>query len=141
MAAVFLLAFGVVGIFLAFLKMNGFVAFPIAVLSGSLVHFFGAFSVFAYFPPSDPEGEDLSVCEAFCAEAIEPDGYGSVRVTWRKREYVFPAVCANEKPIGEGERVVILYREDGVCFVERDDRILDIIDEREEPGEKGEDRK
>lgn len=136
MAAVFLLAFGITGMLLAFPKMNGFVAFPIAVLSGAFVHFF-----FVHFllPRVSlrpiPKDEDLSACEAVCTEPITPDGYGSVRVTWKKKEYTFPAVCANEKEIEVGEKVAVLYREDGVCFVERDDRIMNIIDEKEESEE------
>lgn len=132
MAAAFLLTFGVAGILLTFLKMNGFVAFPIAVLGGALVHFFLVHFLFPRFSLRPiPKNEDLSECEAVCTEPITPDSYGSVRVTWEKREYIFPAVCANEKEIEAGEKVVVLYREDGVCFVERDDRIMDIIDETE----------
>lgn len=132
MAAVFLLVFGIVGIILAFFKMNGFVVFPIAVLGGAFVHFFLTHFLFPRISLRPiPKNEDLSACEAVCAEPVTPDGYGSVKVTWNGREYIFPAVCANEKEIGAGEKVVILYREDGVCFVERDDRIMDIIDEKE----------
>lgn len=132
MAAVFLLAFGIGGLLLLLLKMNGFVAFPAAVLGGALVHFFFVHFLFPRLSLRPiPKNEDLSACEAFCTEPIEPDGYGSVRVIRDGREYAFPAVCANGKAIGEGERVVVLYREDGVCFVERDDRIMNIIDEKE----------
>lgn len=132
MAAVFLLVFGIVGVILAFFKMNGFVVFPIAVLGGAFVHFFLTHFLFPRISLRPiPKNEDLSACEAVCAEPVTPDGYGSVRVTWNGREYTFPAVCANEKEIGTGEKVVVLYREDGVCFVERDDRIMDIIDEKE----------
>lgn len=131
MAAVFLLAFGIAGLILTLLKMNGFVAFPIAILGGALVHFFLVHFLFPRISLRPiPKNEDLSACEAVCAEPVTPDGYGSVKVTWKKREYTFPAVCANEKEIGAGEKVVVLYREDGVCFVERDDRIMDIIDEK-----------
>lgn len=132
MAAVFLLSFGMIGIFLSFFKMNGFVVFPIAVLGGAFVHFFLAHFLFPRISLRPiPKNEDLSACEAVCAEPVTPDGYGSVKVTWNGREYIFPAVCANEKEIEAGEKVVVLYREDGVCFVERDDRIMDIIDEKE----------
>lgn len=132
MAAVFLLSFGMIGIFLTFFKMNGFVVFPIAVLGGALVHFFLVHFLFPRISLRPiPKNEDLSACEAICTEPVTPDGYGSVKVTWKKHEYTFPAVCANEKEIEAGEKVVVLYREDGVCFVERDDRIMDIIDEKE----------
>ncbi|MCM1334345.1 MAG: hypothetical protein NC084_10385 [Bacteroides sp.] len=132
MAAVFSLALGVVGIFLKLLALNGLIAFPVALMSGALVHFILVHFILRRIRERPiPPGVDLSECEAVCTERVDPDGYGSVRVKWGGREYVLPAVCANEKAVEAGDRAVILYREDGVCFIERDDRIMDILKEED----------
>lgn len=135
MAAVFVLTLGITGIFLKLSELNGFIAFPVSVMSGALVHFFLVHFLLRRLRERPiPNNTDLSECEAVCTERAAPDGYGSVKVTWNGREYEFPAVCANEKAVEAGEKAVILYREDGVCFIESPERITDILNEREESG-------
>lgn len=133
MAAVFCLALGITGIPLKLLGINGFVTFPMCLLSGAMVNFFIMHFIFPLISERPlPKKADLSECEAVCLERMDADGYGKVSVVWNGRKYEFPAVSANGHTIEKGESVVILYKEDGVCFAERPDRIIDVLNEKEQ---------
>lgn len=126
---VFFSAFGVAGILLKLIELNGFVVFPIAVMCGMFANFFTVRLLKRLRSYPIPEYEDLSGCEAFCAEDIASDGYGIINVKWNGRRYFFTAVPANENDFSSGDRVVILYRTDGVCFIEKPERLTEILNE------------
>lgn len=127
--AVFFSAFGIAGTLMKLLELNGFVTFPAAVMCGMFANFFAVRLVRKMRVKPIPKNEDLSGCDAVCTEDIPADGYGAVRVTWNGRKYTFPAVPANENEIKAGEKVVILYRSDGVCFAETPERLVDVLNE------------
>ncbi len=127
---VFFSAFGIAGILLKLLSINGFVVFPIAVMCGMFANFFTVRLLRRIRSRPIPKNEDLSECEAFCMEDIPSDGYGKVCVKWDGRSYVFPAVPANEKALCAGDRAIILYRTEDVCFVEKPERLIDALNEQ-----------
>lgn len=127
---VFLIAFGVSGLLMKLLEMNSFVVFPIAVMCGMFTNFFVVRLLRRIRFRPIPEREDLSECEAFCVEDISSDGYGSVCVKWEGRRYFFPAVPANDNGFSASDRVVILYRSDGVCFIEKSERLIEVLNEK-----------
>lgn len=124
---VFLAAFGVSGLLMKLLEMNSLIVFPIAVMCGLFANFFVVRLLRRLRLRPIPEREDLSGCEAFCTEDISPDGYGKICVKWNGKRYFFTAVPANENDFSAGDRVVILYRTDGVCFIEKPERLTEIL--------------
>ncbi len=132
MAAVFLMTLGVTGFFLKLLELNGLIAFPVSVMSGAMMNFLIMHFLYPRLIRCPiPKDADLSECEAVCTQRMDAEDYGSVRVEWNGARYDFPAVPANENEIEQGDPVVILYREDGLCFVEKPERIVDILNEKE----------
>lgn len=128
MLSVSALTLGVTGIILKLLNLSGFIAFPCALLSGSLMNFLIVHFIKPYIDAvthkSLTKDIDISGENAVCTERIEKDGYGRIRLSYKKKDYYFDAVSANETEIKKDERVYILYREDNVCFVEKEAEII-----------------
>lgn len=128
MLSVSTLTVGVVGIILKLFDLSAFVTFPCALLSGSLMNFL----IIHFIKPfigratkiSLTKNDDISGKEAYCTERIEKDGYGKIRLSYKNKNYYFDAVSANETEILKDEKVYILYREDNVCFVEKETEII-----------------
>ena len=135
MLFVFGAALGIFGIFMKLLDINGLIAFPCSVMFGCGVNFLVMHIIKPFFTAISgdvlSEKTDISGYEATCTEKITPEGYGSVTVVYEKRSYDFNAVSVNGSVIEKGERVYILYREDGLCFVEKTSEVTDIINEKE----------
>lgn len=128
MLSVSALTLGVVGIILKLFDLSGFVAFPCALLSGSLANFLIVHFIKPYIgratKKSLTKDVDISGEGAVCVEKIEKDGYGKIKLSYKNKDYFFDALSANETEILSGERVYILYREDNVCFVEKETEII-----------------
>ncbi len=135
MVTVFGTAMGVCGILLKLLAMHPFISFPITVMAGSLTNF----TVMHFIKPLLTHGEgdelprsaDLSRCSAVCTEDIPGDGYGRITVTYKGGKYEFEAISEYESDIPAGEPVVVLYREEQFCVVEKRTELLKILTEEE----------
>ena len=131
MLTIFGTAMGVCGILLKLLALHPFISFPVALMAGSLVNF----TVMHFIKPllSHGEGEelprsaDLSSCKAFCTEAIPGDSYGRISVTYKGGQYEFEAISEYETDIAPGEQVIVLYRDEQFCVVEKPSEVLDIL--------------
>ena len=128
MLCVSALTLGVVGIILKLFDINGLVAFPCALLSGSLMNFLIVHFIKPYIGRASHKALtkdiDISGEKAVCTEKIEKDGYGRIKLIYKEKDYYFDAVSANETDIHKGERVYILYHEDNVCSVEKETEII-----------------
>ncbi len=129
-------AFGIFGIVMKLLGIHPFVSFPMSVMFGCMVnftvmHFIKPFFVGISGDELD-EKTDISGMEAVCVERIGGDDYGRIELVYKGRKYDFDAVSANETDIEKNDPVYVLYREDGLCFVEKQSEITDIINEKEE---------
>ncbi len=129
--ALSLMAFGTAGILLKLLDLNGLVAFPVCVMCGMFTNFAAVRLLRKIRTKPLPKNADLSGIEGVCSEKIEGDGYGAVTFTYEGRSYTFPAVSENETDIEKGETAVIILMNEGVCFVEKQSEVLDILNERE----------
>lgn len=77
--------------------------------------------------PSDrPDIGDRGICR----ESIYGDNYGRITFEYKGREYSINALSANETDIEMNEEVIVVHKEEGVCWVERIDE--EIMDEDED---------
>ncbi len=132
LAALFFMALGTAGIIMKVFDLNGLVVFPVSVMCGMFANF-AAVRLLQRIRrnPPIPKTADLSGIEAVCTEAIEGDGYGAISFEYEGRTYTAPAVSENETDIGKGEKAVIILLNDGVCFVEKPEEIIDILNEKD----------
>ncbi len=133
MLTVFLMAFGAFGIFMKALNIHPFVSFPLSLAFGCAVNFTVMHFIKPFFESisGDALGKDtdLSGYEAVCVQRIGGDDYGRIELVYHDKKYRFDAISENETDIGKGETVYVLYREEGVCVVEKQSEVLDIINE------------
>ena len=135
MLTVYLMAFGAFGIFMKLMDIHAFVSFPLSLSFGCMVNF----TVMHFIKPfydsisGDVLGEDtdLSEYEAVCVQPIGGDDYGRIELVYHDKKYEFDAVSENGTDIEKGEPVYVLYREEGVCVVEKQSEVLDIINEND----------
>lgn len=76
-------------------------------------------------PKDRPDAGDSAVCK----NEILGDGYGSISFEYMGREYVIPAISANETDIEEGEMVTVVHKEQGICWVEKESEELREVEE------------
>ncbi len=128
MLAVFFIVFGAVGIIFKALGLHSLITFPCAVLSGAIANFIIIHFLLPLIERNSKnalsEKEDISGYEAFCTEKIEAEGYGRISFDFKGRTYTFDALSANGTDIAVKEKVFILYRQDNVCFVEKESEII-----------------
>ena len=110
--------------------------FPLCLAFGCAVNFTVMHFIKPFFESISgdilDDDTDISGYEAVCTQSIAGDDYGRVELTYAGRKYEFDAISENETDIGVGDAVYVLYREDGVCVVEKQSEVLDIINEKEE---------
>lgn len=68
-------------------------------------------------PKNRPDTDDKAVC----SKRIDGDGYGEIAYEYKGRRYYINAVSVNQTDIEEGEKVTVVDKEEGFCFVERED--------------------
>lgn len=66
---------------------------------------------------------------ALCSNEILGDGYGSIEFEYKGQRYTLPALSANETDIEEGERVTVVHKEQGICWVEKISEELKEVEE------------
>ncbi len=130
LAALSLMSLGISGIILKLLGMHSLVTFPITVMCGMFTNF-GAVRFLRFIRRRPlPKDADLSDTPCLCTEDIDGSGYGSVEFRYNGRKYEYPALSANETDIKKGEKPVIILINEGVCFVEREDEIIGVLNEK-----------
>ncbi len=129
LAALFFMAFGTVGILLKLPGLNGLIVFPVCVMCGMFTNFAAVNILRKIRSKPLPKNVDLSGTQVTCTETIQTDGYGAVEFVFNGQRYSFPAISENETTIRKGETAVIILINDGVCIVERENEIMDILNE------------
>lgn len=133
MLTVFGMSLGVFGIFMKLLDINAFVSFPCSlafacIVNFTVMHFLKPF-VASVTGDELSDDTDLSGMDAVCTQRIPGDDYGRIRVEYNGKHYEFDAISENETDIEKDDPVLILYREDNMCVVEKQSEVLDIINE------------
>lgn len=127
----FFMALGTAGILLTLLGINALVSFPVSVMCGMFMNFAVVRILRKVRSKPIPRDEDLSGTEAVCTSPIDGDGYGEIEFLYNNRKYTRPALSENETDIKKGERVLIIMMNEDLCFVEKPDEVIDILNEAE----------
>ncbi len=131
LVSVFFMSLGTAGILLKLIPLNGLVCFPVCVMCGMFANFAVVRILRKIRTKPLPKDADLSGTEAVCTQTIQGDGYGEVMFSFEGRSYTFPALSENETDIIKGETAVIILINEGVCIVEKQSEMLDILNEKE----------
>lgn len=125
---IFILIFAVIGLILSAMDMP----VPINIFCGLVFSALGMYLRKNFFfnlykkakgkalPKDRPNGGDYAVCK----ERIEGALYGVITFKYKGESYDFPAFSVNGTDIEEGEKVAIVDKEEGACWVERLDEEL-----------------
>lgn len=76
-------------------------------------------------PKDKPDVDDA----ALCTQKIVGDDYGEIEFVYKGKGYRFPAMSANETDIEEGEKVTVVHKEDGMCWVEKVEEELEEVED------------
>ena len=122
MVLAFSLTFGAAGMFLTFLGLDWYFVLPFAVMTGMILCFVvqEAFQRFIEKNTDKtlPTGDAAANLEGFVVEEIDGDDYGLIEFEYNDVTFRANALSANETPIPEYERVIILFEENGFYFVQ-----------------------
>lgn len=131
LTALFFMAFGTSGILLMLIPLNGLIAFPCTVMCGMFANFTAVRLMRKVRSKPLPKNIDLSGTKCVCTESIKGDSYGEITFNYNGIGYTMPAVSENETDIRKGESALIIFISEGVCFIEREDEVIDILNEKE----------
>jgi len=139
---IFIFVSAVTGLLLDLTGMAGWISMPMAAMGGLLFNFL-LNMVFSplYFKAENsgaPTDKELEGMDAVVTERIIPESYGTVRVRHGKRSYTLDAVSANGRILPYNTKVIIIYSEDGLCFVESEERFFDVLFEDDNSAEENE---
>lgn len=134
---VFIFVTSLLGILLESAGAVSWLGLPCAAVGGLAFNFLLS-TVFSplYFrlhKQGEPSPEQLENMDGVVTEEISPDMYGEIKVSRNGKEYRFRAVSANGRELPEGTDVIVIYCEDGACFVESRERFFDVLFEEEQP--------
>ncbi len=139
---IFIFVSAVTGLLLDLTEMAGWISMPMAAMGGLLFNFLlnMVFSPLYYksIESGVPTDKELEGMDAVVSERIIPESYGTIRVRHGKRSYTLDAVSANGRILPYNTKVIIIYSEDGLCFVESEEHFFDVLFEDEENTEEKE---
>ncbi|MGN0679921.1 MAG: hypothetical protein ACI4JS_09690 [Oscillospiraceae bacterium] len=120
-----------VGLLLDYAGVVGWLTLPIGAIAGIVVNFLvnTLFSpiYFKLHKSGEPTEAELDGMTGRVVEDIDPDYYGVIEVWHGRKSYLIRVVSANNRYIRKGERVVVLYSENGCCFVESEEHLCDVL--------------
>lgn len=76
-----------------------------------------------------PSGEKLFNIEAVVVEDIINDDYGEIAILYKGKTHYKKAISVNQTPLIKGEKVLILFEEGDICFIQGINEVYDYIDE------------
>lgn len=133
---VFVFVSSLLGIILETLGVVSWLGLPCAAVGGLAFNFLLStlFSPLYYklHRQGEPTPEQLENMDAVVTEEITPDIYGEIRVKRGGKAYYFRAVSANGRELPERTAVIVIYCEDGACFVESAERFYDVLFDEEQ---------
>lgn len=127
--AVFIAA--VSGLLMDAAGMDGVISLPLGAMAGIT----GNFIISMVFSPlydkvhksAEPNDGELEGLDGKVVEDIDPDNFGVITVKHGSKSYLMRAVSANERRLPKGTAVVVIYAQDGCCFVESKERLYDVL--------------
>lgn len=128
---VFILAGAVAGLLMDAAGLAGWISMPLGAVAGLTVNFMIS-TVFspAYYKmhkSGEPVGEELEGLSARVVEDILEDNFGVISVKHGSKSYLMRAVSANGRALYSGTAVIVIYAQDGCCFVESEEHFCDVL--------------
>ncbi|MBQ8172086.1 MAG: NfeD family protein [Oscillospiraceae bacterium] len=128
---VFLFSTSLFGLMMDALGVVGWLSLPLAAVGGLAVNFIINIAVSPLLcrlsNSGSPTDAQLEGAEGTALEEITEDSYGKIEVRNGGRCYYFDALTANGNPISAGEKVIVIYAQEGLCFVESEARFCDVL--------------
>ncbi len=125
----------VAGVIMDAAGFAGWISLPLGAIAGIFVNFLISviFSpVYDKFHKSEePDSEELEGVSAAVVEEISDEMFGVISVKHGSKSYLMRAVTANGRFIPKGERVIVIYAQDGCCFVESEEHFCDVLFEED----------
>lgn len=133
-------AAAIAGVLMDAAGMEGWMSVPLGAVAGVTMNFIISMvfePLFDKFRKSgEPRGEELEGLDAKVVEDIYSDNFGVITLRHGAKSYLMRAVSANGRTLPKGTPVVVIYAQDGCCFVESEERMYDILfEEDDESGE------
>lgn len=124
-------AAAVIGLLINIAITIGWISLPLAAVGGIFVNF----TISRLFSPmyyklhksGEPTEKELEGLSARVSETITAESFGVISVRHGSKSYLFRAVSANGRMLVKGRTVVVLYAQDGCCFVESEEHLCDIL--------------
>lgn len=136
---IFVFTSSLFGIMLDSLGAVSWLGLPCAVVGGLAFNFLLSTALSPLYHrlhrQGEPSPEQLENCDGIVTEEISEDMYGEVKVKHGGRPYYFRAASANGRTLPAGTEVIVIYSEDGACFVESKERFFDVLFDESEPAE------
>lgn len=126
----------VAGVLMDAAGLDGWLSLPLGAAAGVT----GNFLISMVFEPlydkarksAEPSDSELEGLEGRVEELIDTDNFGVITVKHGLKSYMLRAVSANGRRLTRGTAVVVIYAQDGCCFVESAERLYDVLFEENE---------
>lgn len=134
---VFVFVGSLIGLLLEYAGVVSWLGLPCAVAGGLAFNFLLS-TVFSpiylrLHKQGEPSEKELENMDGTVTAGISPDMYGEICVRHNGKPYYFRAVSANGRELPAGTEVIVIYSEDGACFVESGERFFDVLFDENEP--------
>lgn len=134
---VFIFVSSLFGIILDAAGAVSWLGLPCAAVGGLAFNFLLSTVISPFYYKLQKQGEptsaELENMDGIVTEDISQDMYGEIKVDHGGRSYYFRAVSANGRELTVGTSVIVIYCEDGACFVESSERFYDVLFDEEQP--------
>lgn len=129
-------AAAVLGLLMDLAIPEGWITMPLAAVGGVTVNFIISrlFSPMYYklHKSGEPNDKELEGLSARVVETVTKENFGVISVKHGNKGYLFRALSANGRRLPKGTAVVVIYAQDGCCFVESEDHLCDVLFEDSE---------
>ncbi len=126
----------IVGLLLDSAGVVGWLTLPVGAVAGIAANFIWNMLLSPFYfklrRSGEPTEAELVGMTGRVVEDIDPDFYGVIEVWHGKKSYLIRVVSANDRYIRKGERVTVLYSENGCTFVESEEHLCDVLFEQED---------
>ncbi len=127
----------VAGLLMDAAGLVGWISMPLGAMAGVT----GNFIISIVISPlsdklhksAEPNDSELEGLDGKVVEDIETDNFGVITVKHGAKSYLMRAVSANERRLPKGTEVVVIYAQDGCCFVESTQRLYDVLFDEDAP--------
>lgn len=115
--------------------MEGWISMPLGAMAGITVNFVISMVFSPLYDKLRKDGEptdgELEGLDGKVVEYIDNDNFGVITVKHGTKSYLMRAVSANGRRLVKGTAVVVIYAQDGCCFVESAERLYDVLFEED----------